>query len=49
MILRVITTQLKTSARVKTLKHQSPHVKRHRNIANGELGLAKKATVAPLY
>ena len=28
--LSLITTHVKTISRVKTLKHQSPHVKRHR-------------------
>ena len=46
--LSLITTHVKTISRVKTLKHQSPHVKRYRNIGNGGWGL-KKATVAPLY
>ena len=46
--LSIITTHVTTISLVKTLKHQSPHVKRHRNIGNGGWGL-KKATVAPLY
>ena len=46
IILSQITTHLKTISRVKTLKHESSHVKRHRNIGNGGWGL-KKATVAP--
>ena len=46
--LSLITTHVKTISRVKILKHQSPHVKRYRNIGNGEWDL-KKATVAPLY
>ena len=44
----LITTQLKTIARVKTLKHSSPPRKRHENIGNGGWAL-KKATVAPQY
>ena len=39
IILTVITTHVKTISRVETLKHQSPHVKRHRNIGNGGRGL----------
>ena len=46
--LSLITTHVRTISRVKTLKHQTPRVKRHRNIGNDEWGL-KKATVAPLY
>ena len=41
-ILSVITTHVKTISRVKTLKHQSLHVKRHRNIGNGVWGLKKR-------
>ena len=48
IILSQITTHLKTISRVKTLKHESSHVKRHRNIGNGGWGL-KKATVASVY
>ena len=40
--LSVITTYAKTIARVKILKHQSPRVKRHRNIGNGGWGLKKR-------
>ena len=46
--LSLITIHVRTILHVKTLKHQSPRVKRHRNIGNGGWGL-KKATVAPLY
>ena len=42
IILSVKTTHVKTFARVKTLKHQSPKVKRHRNIGNGGWGLKKR-------
>ena len=42
IILIVITTHIKTFARVKTLKHQSLQVKRHRNIGNGGWGLKKR-------
>ena len=38
----VITTHVKTVSRVKTLKHQCPRVKRHRNIGNGWWGLKKR-------
>ena len=37
--LSLITTHVKTISRVKTLKHQSPHVKRYRNIGNHEEGI----------
>ena len=40
--LSLITTHVKTISRVKTLKHQSPHVKRYRNIGNGGWGLKKR-------
>ena len=42
IILSVITTHVKTFALVKTLKHQSPQVKRHRNIGNDGWGLKKR-------
>ena len=42
IILSVKTTHVKTFARVTTLKHQSPKVKRHRNIGNGGWGLKKR-------
>ena len=48
IILSLKNTHVKTIPLVKTLKHPSHHVKRHRNIGNGGWGL-KKATVAPLY
>ena len=46
--LSLITTYVRTISCVKTLKHQSPRVKRHMNIGNGGWGL-KKRSVAPLY
>ena len=39
--LSLITTHVKTMSRVKTLKHQIPHVKHYRNIGNGGWGLKK--------
>ena len=42
LILSLMTTQLKTIAGVKTLKHLSPPRKRHRNIGNGGWGLKKR-------
>ena len=42
IIFSIITTHLKTISRVKTLKHQSHHVKRHKNIGNGGWGLKKR-------
>ena len=42
ILLSVITTHLKTISHVKTLKHQSPYEKRHKNIGNGGLGLKKR-------
>ena len=41
IILSLITTQLTTITRVKTLKHQSPSRKRRENIGNGGWGLKK--------
>ena len=46
--LSVITTYAKTIARVKILKHQSPRVKRHRNIGNGGWGLKSDGGAAIL-
>ena len=40
--LSLITIHVKTILLVKTLKHPSPHVKRHRNIGNGGWGLKKR-------
>ena len=42
IILSLITTQLKTIAGVKTLKHLSPPRKRRENIGNGGWGLKKR-------
>ena len=42
IILSLITTQLKTIAVVKTLKHLSPARKRRENIGNGGWGLKKR-------
>ena len=42
IIVRLITTQLKMIARVKTLKHLSPPHKRRENLGNGEWGLQKR-------
>ena len=42
IILSLITTQLKTIAGVKTLKHLSPARKRCENIGNGGWGLKKR-------
>ena len=36
--LSLITIHVRTILHVKTLKHQSPRVKRHRNIGNGGQG-----------
>ena len=44
-----ITTYVKTISRVKTLKDQSPHVKRHRNIGNGGWGLKKPTSIFPFF
>ena len=46
--LSLITTHVKTISRVKTLKHQSPHVKRYRNIGNGGWGLKSDGGAAIL-
>ena len=40
--LSLITTHVKTISLVKTLRHPSPLVKRHRNIGNGGWGLKKR-------
>ena len=42
IIISLITTQLTTITRVKTLKHQSPPRKHHGNIGNGGWGLNKR-------
>ena len=44
----VITTNLKTISLVKLIKYPSSHVKRHKNIKNGGLGLKNDGGAAIL-